>query len=80
HLSIGDLTGEGVFVKTGSGAIAIFNKKVEATIDVREGTLLVRNEPSSAFKITGGANTEINFAAWSVNFTEENILVLKGGC
>lgn len=78
-LTLKDLTGEGAFVKTGAGALALFATKAETAIDIQAGTLLIREEPTTAINVTGGANTEINLAAWNVSFTKANTLTLEGG-
>ena len=78
-LTLKDLTGEGAFVKTGAGALGLFATKAETAIDIQAGTLLIREEPTTAINVTGGANTEINLAAWNVSFTKANTLTLEGG-
>ena len=78
-LTLKDLTGEGAFVKTGAGALGLFATKAETAIAIQAGTLLIREEPTTAINVTGGANTEINLAAWNVSFTKANMLTLEGG-
>ncbi|MBR5592169.1 MAG: hypothetical protein IKW38_06590 [Kiritimatiellae bacterium] len=78
-LTVKDLTGAGTFVKTGAGALGLFATKAETAIDIQAGTLLIREQPTTAINVTGGANTEINLAAWDVSFTKANTLTLKGG-
>lgn len=74
------LTGEGRLVKTGTGAVALFNRAVEPQILVSEGVLHIRNTPSTRLDVTAEAGTEVRLTAWGCNFGNSlNAFRLKGG-
>lgn len=79
-LALPALTGTGTLIKEGTGALGLFARSAEPTIQVKAGTLHVRAAPTTAMKLAVEDGATINFTAWSTSFTNSlNTFALKGG-